>query len=246
MECRSHNLRPGHGALVSLVLPAEERQVSRQRWRQARARHQAAEGHRPPHDYDDAGHQQDDVQRHQSRDVLHVPPGPHEARRGRPPYNDQLTREETMMPIAAVVALNTGTMAPTADQLINNAVNAIGGAMNLSRASGRVMKGSVTNLPHLDEVHTERAVTSVTPFDIYIKANNRMTAQHNINGDAITTYAGASGWTRAANADAPAMRADVREANRLEQAVLNPADFKAFLTNLRVTGRRKVGKPPTG
>jgi len=133
-------------------------------------------------------------------------------------------------------------MAPTADQLINNAVNAIGGAMNLSRASGRVMKGSVTNLAHLDEVHTERAVTSVTPFDIYVKGNNRMTVQHNINGDAVTTYAGASGWTRAANADALAMRADVREANRLEQAVLNPADFKAFLTNLRVTGQEKVGE----
>ncbi len=147
------------------------------------------------------------------------------------------------MPIAAVLALNTGTMAPTADQLISNAVNAIGGAMNLSRASGRVMKGSVTNLAHLDEVHTERAVTSVTPFDIYIKANNRMTVQHNINDDAITTYAGASGWTRAANADALAMRADVREANRLEQAVLNPADFKAFLTNLRVTGQEKVALP---
>ena len=159
------------------------------------------------------------------------------------PYNDQLTREETMMPIAAVLALNTGTMAPTADQLINNAVNAIGGAMNLSRASGRVMKGSVTNLAHLDEVHTERAVTSVTPFDIYVKGNNRMTVQHNINGDAVTTYAGASGWTRAANADALAMRADVREANRLEQAVLNPADFKAFLTNLRVTGQEKVALP---
>ncbi|HEY3161895.1 MAG TPA: hypothetical protein VGJ78_23190 [Vicinamibacterales bacterium] len=117
--------------------------------------------------------------------------------------------------------------------------------MNLSRASGRVMKGSVTNLAHLDEVHTERAVTSVTPFDIYIKGNNRMTVQHNINGDAITTYAGASGWTRAANADALAMRADVREANRLEQAVLNPADFKAFLTNLRVTGQEKVGEHTT-
>ncbi len=161
------------------------------------------------------------------------------------PYNDQLTREETMMPIAAVLALNTGTMAPTADQLINNAVNAIGGAMNLSRASGRVMKGSVTNLAHLDEVHTERAVTSVTPFDIYIKGNNRMTVQHNINGDAITTYAGASGWIKAGNADALAMRADVREANRLEQAVLNPADFRAFLTNLRVTGQEKVGEHTT-
>jgi hypothetical protein len=118
--------------------------------------------------------------------------------------------------------------------------------MNLSRASGRVMKGSLTNLAHLDEVHTERAVTSVTPFDVYIKGNNRMTVQHNINGDAVTTYAGASGWTKAnANADALAMRADAREANRLEQAVLNPADFKAFLTNLRVTGQEKVGEHTT-
>jgi len=120
-------------------------------------------------------------------------------------------------------------------------VNAIGGAQALSRASGRVLKGAVTNLAHLDEVHTERAVTSVTPFEVYVKGNNRMTVQHNINGDAVNTYAGASSWLRAGNADARALRADEREAARMEQAVLNPADFKAFLTGLRVVGQEKVG-----
>jgi cytochrome c553 len=156
------------------------------------------------------------------------------------PYNEQLTREETAMPIAAVMALNTGVTAPTADALINNAVTAIGGANALS-AGGRVLKGVVTNLAHIDEVHTERAVTSVTPFDVYVKGTNRMTVQHNINGDALTTYAGAGSWTKAGNADALGMRADQREAARMEEAALNPADFKTFLTGLRVVGQEKVG-----
>ena len=145
------------------------------------------------------------------------------------------------MPIAAVMALNAGVTVPTADQVITNAVTAIGGANALSRASGRVLKGVVTNLGHLDEVHTERAVTSVTPFEVYVKGTNRMTVQHNINGDALTTYAGAGSWTKAANADALAMRADQREAARMEAAALNPADFKQFLTGLNVVGQEKVG-----
>ena len=157
------------------------------------------------------------------------------------PYNGELTREETAMPIAAVMALNTGVTVPAADALINNAVNAIGGADALAKANGRVLKGVVTNLAHLDEVHTERAVTSVTPFDVYVKGTNRMTVQHNINGDALTTYSGAGSWTKGGNADALAMRADQREAARMEAAALNPADFKAFLTGLRVVGQEKVG-----
>ena len=161
------------------------------------------------------------------------------------PYNDEQTRELTAMPIAAVMALNTGTQPPTTDQLINNAVNAIGGANNLSRASGRVLKGAVTNLAHLDEVHTERAVTSVTPFDVYVKGNSRMTVQHNINGDALNTYSATSSWLQAGNAPARALRADEREAARMEQAVLNPADFKTFLTGLKVAGQEKVGEHTT-
>jgi cytochrome c553 len=157
------------------------------------------------------------------------------------PYNDEQTREETTMPIAAVMALNTGVTVPAADALINNAVTAIGGAEALARANGRVLKGVVRNLAHLDEVHTERAVTSVTPFDVYAKGTNRMTVQHNINGDALTTYAGAGSWTKAGNADALGMRADQREAARMEEAAVNPADFKAFLTGLRVVGQEKVG-----
>src|SRR5262245_17367299 len=54
------------------------------------------------------------------------------------PYNDEQTREETRVPVAAVTALNTGTQVPATDALINNAVNAIGGANALTRASGRV------------------------------------------------------------------------------------------------------------
>ena len=157
------------------------------------------------------------------------------------PYNDEETRERTRAPVEAVVALNTGIKPPTAEELINNSVIAIGGSNALAKASGRVEKGVVTNYSHIDEVHPERAVTSVTPYEVFVKGAKRMTVQHNINGDALNTFAGRDSWIKAANGDPRPMRADEREALRMEEAVLNPLDFKQFLTGLKVVGQEKVG-----
>jgi photosynthetic reaction center cytochrome c subunit len=136
----------------------------------------------------------------------------------------------------------SGTV-PTVDQLLDRYATALGGAEALAKVPGRSLKGTVTNYSHLDQVHTERAPTIVTPIDIYAKGpDKRMVVQHNINADAVTTYNGASGWTRAGNAAAADLRPDVLEVNKLENAVIAPSQFKQLLTNLRVEGQEKIGE----
>ena len=83
----------------------------------------------------------------------------------------------------------------------------------------------------------------MTPIDIYAKGpDKRMVVQHNINADALTTYNGASGWTRAGAGAAADMRPDVLEVNRLENAVIAPSQFKQLLPNLRVEGQETIGE----
>ena len=148
------------------------------------------------------------------------------------PYNG----EEGHPPTVAVAT------APTADQLLERYTTAVGGAEAIAKAPARTLRGKVTNYGHLDQVHAERAPTLVTPLEVMVKgADKRMVVQHNIANDAVTTYSGTTGWTRAGNAPAADLRPDLVELSRLENAVMYPAQFKQLLTNLKVEGQEKVG-----
>ena len=132
--------------------------------------------------------------------------------------------------------------APTPDQLLDRYTAALGGADAIAKAPARTLKGRVTNYSHLDQVHLERAPTTVTPFDVLVKGpDKRMTIQRNIGADAIATYNGTGGWTRAGNAAAADLRPDLVEVARLENGVMFPAQLKQLLTNLKVDGQEKVG-----
>lgn len=132
---------------------------------------------------------------------------------------------------------------PTPDQLLERYTTALGGAEAIAKVSSRTLKGNVTNLSHLDEVHPERAPTTVTPIEILAKgADKRMTIQRNIAANAVNTYNGAASWTRAGDAPAANLRPDLIEVARLENAVMFPSQFKQLLTNLRVEGQEKVGE----
>jgi len=150
------------------------------------------------------------------------------------PYNDEEDR-----PGPHAVSGPT----PTVDQLLDRYTTALGGAEALAKVTGRTLKGTVTNYGHIDQVHPERAPTTVTPIDVIAKGpDKRMVIQHNIAADAVTTYNGTSGWTRAGAAAAADMRPDVLQVNRLENAVIAPSQFKQLLTNLRVEGQEKIGE----
>jgi len=134
-------------------------------------------------------------------------------------------------------------MPPTVDQLLNNYTNVLGGADNLAKLAGRNLKGTLTNYAHIDQVHPERAPTTVTPIEIVAKGQDkRMVIQHNINGDAVNTNNGAAGWIRAGAAPARDMRSDELAVARLENAVIAPSGFKTLLTGLKVLGQEKIGE----
>ena len=149
------------------------------------------------------------------------------------PYNGEPARSTAVAP---------STM-PTVDQLLDRYTAALGGAEALAKIAGRAAKGTVTNYAHLDQVHPERAPTTVTPIDIVAKGpDKRMVVQHNIAGDAVNTYSSTGGWVRAGAAAARDMRTDELDAAKLENAVIAPSQFKTLLTGLRVEGQEMVGE----
>ncbi len=132
---------------------------------------------------------------------------------------------------------------PTVDQLLDRYTAALGGAEAIAKVSSRTLKGNVTNFSHLDQVHPERAPTTVTPIEILAKGpDKRMTIQRNIGANAVNTYNGTASWTRAGNAPAADLRPDLVEVARLENAVMFPSQLKQLLPNLRVEGQEKVGE----
>ena len=156
------------------------------------------------------------------------------------------TRPSTVLPYndedeGAGIQQVAGPM-PTVDQLIDRYTAALGGAGALAKVPGRTMRGTVTNRAHLDQVHPERAPTTVTPVEILAKApDKRMVIQHNIGADAVQTYNGANSWARAGNAAANPLRSDLVEVARLEHVVMEPGEIKRLLTNLKVDGQEKIG-----
>ena len=149
------------------------------------------------------------------------------------PYNGEPAHSTAVIP---------PTM-PTVDQLLDRYATALGGAQALAKVPGRAAKGTVTNYAHLDQVHPERAPTTVTPIEIFAKGpDKRMVVQHNIAGDAVNTYSSAGGWVRAGAAPVRDMRSDELDAAKLENAVIAPSQFKTLLTGLKVEGQDKVGE----
>ena len=136
---------------------------------------------------------------------------------------------------------------PTVDQLIDKYVAALGGAENLGKISSRVLKGTLINYGHLDQVHQERAYTTRTPIELYFKGTDRrQLVQKNIGGDNLSASSGSSGWNKATpSAAAVDMRADQLEVAKLESIVAAPGQIKQLLTALRVEGEEKVGEHST-
>ena len=72
---------------------------------------------------------------------------------------------------------------PTADQIVEKYVAAVGGADAIQKIHSRVAKGSIL------------VGTNQTPIEIFAKApNKRASVTHGQNGESITAYDGTAGW----------------------------------------------------
>jgi len=152
------------------------------------------------------------------------------------PYNGEAKRSVSFTPVAE------GSRVPTVDQIIDKSVTALGGAEALAKIVSVTAKGVLRNLNHIDQVHTSRALETLTPVEYIAKgADKRMFIRHDQDGDFVTTYNSSGSWIRDGDGAPRDPRSDALDIAKLENAVADPARFRQVVSEMKVLGSEKVG-----
>ena len=124
-----------------------------------------------------------------------------------------------------------GEALPSADEIINKYVEALGGAAAIEKINSRVEKGTITVNGHEFPVE----VTSKAP-------NKRISIMHMPNGENITAYDGQSGWIGNPGPRPPRiMSPQEAEIAAFEANFHLPLELKKMFTQLRVRPSEKIG-----
>jgi len=122
-----------------------------------------------------------------------------------------------------------GPTEPTADQILDKYIEALGGRQRLAAVTSFVGKGTIEGY---DTYHVK------VPVELYAKAPNQRTmVSHTQNGDTTTVFNGRAGWL--AGADKPVPLLTLLPGAELDGAKLDadlcfPAGVKQALNNWRV------------
>ena len=120
---------------------------------------------------------------------------------------------------------------PSADQLMDKYLQAIGGVDALAKISSRVEKGNLVG-----------ADGRKTPVDIYLKGTDkRVMITHTANGDRSTGYNGSSGWTVGGNGAPRDMAALDLEGAQLEDDLYLATHVKQIYSQWRAGRPDKIG-----
>jgi len=123
---------------------------------------------------------------------------------------------------------------PSADQLIDNYIQALGGASAIQKVSTRVAQGSAN------------VGGRQTPIDIFEKnPDKRISLMHSGNGDIVTAYNGQAGWLATPGRPSRDMNSSEIEAAKLDADLHFATDMKAMFAELRVVDEEKVGDQTT-
>lgn len=120
------------------------------------------------------------------------------------------------------------TGAPTADQVFEKYVQALGGAQRLAAISSLILKGTYNGY---DTEFEDAAI------EIYSKAPaQRATVIHFRSGNSITTYDGRSGWISEADKPVPLIEqtGDELDGARVDAALIFPSGIKQLRTRWEV------------
>jgi photosynthetic reaction center cytochrome c subunit len=125
--------------------------------------------------------------------------------------------------------------APSADQVFDKYIQALGGAQQLAKLTSFVAKGTYEGFDTGDEK---------APVEVYAKAPNQLTAiVHIAQGDSIRTYDGRTGWMTSTGTLLPlpvlALATGNLEGAKLDAELSFPGQIKQTLTGWR------TGFPPT-
>jgi hypothetical protein len=122
------------------------------------------------------------------------------------------------------------TGGPTADQLFEKYLKAVGGAVAIDKVSSRVMKGTIT--------FGDRNV----PIDIYAKdPDMRVSFTHTPDGDSITAFDGHEGWLGAPKRPVREMHGPDIDAAAMDADLHFAAHLKGMFSEAQVRGTEKIG-----
>lgn len=119
---------------------------------------------------------------------------------------------------------------PSAGQLIEKYVQAVGGNAAIDKITSRVMKGTIT--------FGDRNV----PIDIFSKApDKRVSFTHTPDGDSITAFDGHEGWLGFPGRPAREMHGPDIDAAAMDADLQFPAHLKEMFSEAKVQGMEKIG-----
>jgi hypothetical protein len=124
----------------------------------------------------------------------------------------------------------TENAGPTADQLLDKYVQAIGGAAATDRVSSRVMKGTI-----------DFGGKSL-PIDIYSKdPDKRISFTHMIEGDSVTAFNGHEGWLGTPGHPVRAMHGSDLDGASIDADLHLATHLKPMFSEMRMRGAEKIG-----
>jgi photosynthetic reaction center cytochrome c subunit len=120
--------------------------------------------------------------------------------------------------------------APTADQLIEKYLQALGGAAATDKITSRVMKGTIT--------FGDRNI----PIDIFSKdPDKRISFTHTPDGDSVTAFDGHEGWLGFPGRPPRKMHGSELDAAGMDADLHFAAHLKGMFSEAQVHGMEKVG-----
>jgi photosynthetic reaction center cytochrome c subunit len=119
--------------------------------------------------------------------------------------------------------------APSADQVLDKYIQALGGVERLDKVTSFAAKGTYQGYAELDK----------SPVEVFAKApGQRTTIVHKVTGDSTTTYDGRAGWIASAGADTPvpvlALTGAALDAAKVDADLSFPAGIKQAFSPWRV------------
>lgn len=119
---------------------------------------------------------------------------------------------------------------PTADQLLEKYVNALGGASAIDKITTRVMKGTID------------VGGKSLPIDIYCKApDERISFTHMPEGDSVTAFNGHEGWLGMPGRPIREMHGSDLDGAAIDANLHLPTQLKEMFTEMRVRGTERIG-----
>jgi len=119
---------------------------------------------------------------------------------------------------------------PTADQLLEKYVNALGGPAAIDKVTTRVMKGTI-----------DFGGKSL-PIDIYCKApDERISFTHMPEGDSVTAFNGHEGWLGMPGRPIREMHGSDLDGAAIDANLHLPTQLKEMFTEMRVRGTERIG-----